>query len=534
MVILTDLVVFQACEDSAKLEYSKYEQVQFLANVDDLYLDIVSPPSPFQTFYGDREETREVSSHKPQQSGEKSYAIPSASLEILRNSYTSKVQGKVDGKKLHSDSLSSLSTNEMIEIAALNFIKSKSDYASRDGDELSSLSHPYASAFLGLSSKNSADVQLLQDLLSCAERVSNQQYLSASKLLAGCYKLSYNQENAIRRLVYYFAEALCDKVDRETGRFSAKNMMKKSPLEPMTSASGVAAFHQKLPPNQIIQFAAIQQVVDHVSSSRKVHIIDIEMRCGLQQVILMQALASRNESPLKSYKITAVAMEPSLTAEKAGVRLRILAKSLNLSFSFNLIKLEDMLNLPRKFSHRDSDEKTVVYASNSLKLMIVKPNLLESLMGFIRNINPCVMIVCEPEGNVNSPVFVNRFVEALFYYGAYFDCVEDCMKNDDEDRTFVEANLLSSSLRTTVANEGEERRSRIVGINVWRAFFVKFGMVEKELSALAIDHANLVLNMFDCRDSCTLSLNGKSLIVHWKETPMCSLSAWKFHKLLSV
>lgn len=526
---------FQACKDSAKLQ-SKYEELQFMAHVgglDDLYLDVASPP--FQTY---EEEIRKVESPNSQQNGEKSYAIPCASLEILKNNYSTKLS-KVNGKRLHglspesqqqSDSLPSLSTIDIIEIAAVNFIKSKTGAR----DQLSSLSHPYASAFLGLSSKNSADVQLLQDLLSCAEKVSNHQYVSASKLLAGCYKLSYSQENVIRRLVYYFAEALSDKVDRETGRFSAKNMMKKPPLEPLNSASGIAAFHQKLPPNQIVQFAGIQQVVDHVSSSRKVHIIDIEMRCGIQQVILMQALASRNESPLKSYKITAVAMDSSLMTEKAAVRLRILAKSLNLSFSFNMIKLEDMLNLPRKFSHRDSDEKTVVYASNALKFMIVKPNLLESLMGFIRHVNPCVMIVCEPEGNVNSPVFVNRFVEALFYYGAYFDCIEDCMKNDDEDRTFLEANLFSPSLRTTVANEGEERRSRIVGIDVWRAFFAKFGLVEKELSTLAIDHANLVHKMFDCRDSCTLGLNGKGLIVHWKGTPICSLSAWRLQKVLSI
>ncbi|KAG6433644.1 hypothetical protein SASPL_105259 [Salvia splendens] len=502
----------QFCTFQAYKASPDYEEVTFLSNggvLNDLPLDIVSPP-------------------KSQQNEGKSYDFfPSASLEILRNNYTSKMS-KPGGKSLHclgaqnSPSPSPLSTNDIIELAAINFIKSNTNTR----DELSALSHPYASAFVGITSEHVANLQLLQDLLSSAEKVSNQQYVAAGKLLSLCHNFNFSQSNVIRRLVYYFSEALLDKIARETGRFNEE--IKTREMNPMASASGLAAFHQKVPPVQVAQFAGVQELIGHVSSSKKVHIIDLDMRCGLHHVILMQALASKNESPLKHYKITAVVLSSGLMlAEDAGVNLRTLANSLNLSFSFHLIKLDDMLNLQKR---RDSDEKTVVYASNALKFMIVRPNQLESLMRLIKNVNPCVMIVCEPEGNVNSPVFVNRFVEALFYYGAYFDCVEDCLKNVAVEREFVESNLFGPSLRTTVGAEGEERRSRIVGIDVWRAFFTKLGMMEKELSSLALDHARLSLKMFDCGDSCTLELNGKSLIVHWKGTALCSLSAWRFHK----
>lgn len=516
--ILLFLQVFKdAAGPSEELQLVEHN----IGGLDDLYLGIVSPP--FQA-YG--EEIRKVCSFqspKPQRhEDKKSYGIPSASLEILR-SHTSKF-GRVNEKKIEKQS-NPLSTNHIIELAAVNFIQSNSGAR----DKLSDLSHPYASAVLGLSIAE--DVQLVQDLLSCAEKVSNQHYVSASRLLAGCHDLSFSRTNVIKRLVYYFAEALCEKIDRETGRFTGKSMMKKSPLEPIKPTSALATFHQKMPLHQVSLFAGIQEVVDHVSSCKKVHIIDLEMRCGMQQVILMQALAALPESPLKHLKITAVAVDSNPMIEEAGVRLRSFAKSLSLSFSFQVIKLEDLLNFQLKLSHRDPNEKTAVYASHALKCMIAKPKQLEALMRVIRDINPCVMIVCEPEGNVNSPVFVNRFVEALFYYGAYFDCVEDCMKNAVAERTFVESNLFSPLLRTTVAAEGEERRSRIVGINVWRKFFAKFGMVEKELSILALDHANLVLKMFDCNDSCTLGLNGNSLIVRWKGTPIISLSAWKYQML---
>lgn len=40
------------------------------------------------------------------------------------------------------------------------------------------------------------------------------------------------------------------------------------------------------------------------------------------------------------------------------------------------------------------------------------------------------MVVNEPKINTALPSFVNRFVESLFYFSAYFDCLEACMGDD--------------------------------------------------------------------------------------------------------
>ncbi|KAG5568712.1 hypothetical protein H5410_064279 [Solanum commersonii] len=73
---------------------------------------------------------------------------------------------------------------------------------------------------------------------------------------------------------------------------------------------------------------------------------------------------------------------------------------------------------------------------------------LDSLMRVIKGINPRAMIVIEVEANHNSPVFVDRFVEALFFYGAFFDSLEDCMKNDERNRTATELEHLSQGIRS--------------------------------------------------------------------------------------
>ena len=63
------------------------------------------------------------------------------------------------------------------------------------------------------------------------------------------------------------------------------------------------------------------------------------------------------------------------------------------------------------------------------------------MMKMIRNINPCIMVVTEVEANHNAPSFVHRFVDLLFYYSAYFDCLDACMERDDPNRMITESNV---------------------------------------------------------------------------------------------
>lgn len=75
-----------------------------------------------------------------------------------------------------------------------------------------------------------------------------------------------------------------------------------------------------------------------------------------------------------------------------------------------------------------------------------------------------------------------------------------------------------------MAIEGEERTIRHVKLKVWRDFFAKFGMVEVQLSMSSKYQAKLILNNFACGNSCTLDMDGESLIVGWKGIPTQSLS----------
>ncbi|GMN55189.1 hypothetical protein TIFTF001_024293 [Ficus carica] len=419
------------------------------------------------------------------------------------------------------------SAEEILRIAGARFIQSYSPQESSG--------HPFECSFSGLSDEETKDVELVELLLSSAEKVECQQYESASRLLNLCDYLSSNTGNPVQRVVYYFCEALKEKVDRETGRLgSSKGSGKWHRLFDINNPSLVPgapriAFHQGLPVFQAEKCAGVQAIVESIAEAKKVHVIDLRIACGSQWTNLMQALASRLENPVELLKVTAIGTATARQAlEETGRWLENFAYTMKIPFSFKIVIVENMLSLKEDLFELDAEETLAVYSYYALKSMIAQPAQLESLMRVIRSLNPRVMVVTEVEANFNSPDFVNRFIEALFFYGTFFDFLEASMKHDDTNRVIFESFYCGLAIRNTVATEGEERKVRNVQIHVWRAFFARFGTEELELSPSSVYKAKKVMENFPCGRSCTLDMNGKCLVMGWKGTPINSLSVWRF------
>ncbi|KAG8484635.1 hypothetical protein CXB51_023613 [Gossypium anomalum] len=69
-------------------------------------------------------------------------------------------------------------------------------------------------------------------------------------------------------------------------------------------------------------------------------------------------------------------------------------------------------------------------------------------------------------------------------------CLATCMKRNCVSREIVESVYFAEGIRNMVAAEGEERRVRYVKFDVWRAFFVRYGMEEVELSMSSLYQAS--------------------------------------------
>ncbi|CAM8940193.1 unnamed protein product [Rhodiola kirilowii] len=423
--------------------------------------------------------------------------------------------------------MSKLSIDEILKMAANNFISS----CSQGVDDPSMFSGAHGVYFSGLSGDQITEIELVVSLLSAAENVGNQQFERASRLLNQCEFLSSPDESTVQRVVYYFTEALRERIVRETGNFTFNCFKEKQACdlkETMKYGNPITlTFYQDIPISQALHFTGIQAIVEHVATAKRIHMIDFGLRHGVHSTILMQALAARHE-PIEHLKITAVTTTSKSKLEPTGTRLLSFARTMNIPLSFNIITVDDMLDLREDLFQLEDEEEVVLYAPLLMTTLVAQPNRLDHLMRVFKNVDPCLMVMAEVEANHNSPSFVNRFIEALFFYSAYFDFLATCMKSDNPGRIAAESVFFSQCIRNIVAAEGVDRTTRHVKIGVWRSYFAQFGLVEAEFSAAGMYQARLVLDQFSCGSSCTLENNGKSLIMGWKGTPLHSLSIWKF------
>ncbi|KAL8234755.1 hypothetical protein R6Q59_020855 [Mikania micrantha] len=478
------------------------------------------------------ESTNSISISKSKAKSTSTYSYPTypATLELL-NRYRSKFKpSKQDSPdETVPDSSETLSTVEIIKLAAEKFI----NFSTQRTDGYTMFMHPYgSSAFTRLSIDEIREVELVFQLLTAAEKVGRKQFEIACKFLIRCGWVASDGGTPVERLVYYFSEALQNRVGKETGipipvklnKFGIKN---ENPMGLGTNPTFLAC-HQALPFNQVLQLCSIQAILDQVGTSSKVHLIDIHIRSGVQWTAMMQALAERN-SNIELLKITAFATSSDVQkVGETGKRLHSFAKTLSLPFLFKILVLSDITDVQEEQFDVQPDEAVAVYCHVILRTMVSRPQSLENLMRSIRKINPLVIVVAEVEANHNSRSFVNRFTEALFFYGAVFDCLDACMSRDDVHRSMLEGVHFADGMKNIVADEGEERVSRSVDVNTWRLFFARFEMEEIELSESCMYQANLVLQRFSCAGSCSLENNGKCLVIGWKGTPVHSLSTWKF------
>ncbi|KAK6920885.1 Transcription factor GRAS [Dillenia turbinata] len=438
-----------------------------------------------------------------------------------------------------------LSTAEVVGLAGAKFLWLPSQRVV----DLSMYCHLFGSSFSGLSEVQTKDVELVQLLLASAEKVGQQQFSHALKLLDHCYLLSSNTGNPVQRVVHYFCEALRERINRQSrGMMSKRSRDRDEQLfcsqdaltitsprtvaflqEELTNATPhTLTFHQQAPLLQVAEFTGVQAILEQVTSARKVHIVDFFIRSGVQWIVFMQALAAEKEPGIESLKITAMTTSYEIKVKDVGKRLKSFAESLDIPFSFQVVVAAKMKEIDADVFKLGVDEVVAVYSSLYMSSLIARPDSLVSLMRVIKCLKPCIIAIIEVEADHNSPAFMNRFIECLLYNSAFFDCFDACMDKCDPNRMILEKMHFSKGIQNIVACEGKERTMRHVKIVVWRTFFMKFKMEESELGKLSFPQANLLLKTLAYGNSCTLNINGKCLVIGWKGTPLLSVSAWKF------
>lgn len=396
---------------------------------------------------------------------------------------------------------------------------------------------PYSIIFNPLTANSGLSPELLQDLdlaellQASAQLVATRTFDRARKLLSLCNQSASATGTPVQKIVYYFADALQHRIDREMGKmlFTGEEDIEVYSIE-------MEEFIMDLEPaefakrplyayRQATKFTGIQAILDCTITAKRVHLIDLAIKSGSHWTTFMQVVADRDECPLKHLKISAVGRSKKMI-EDVGRRLSAFAAEtlVNVSFCFKTV-VSDLKNLKTDSFDVEADEVVAFYSDTILWTMLAWPNELESMMEVIRSLDPCIMVVIEAVANTNLPKFIDSFDESLTHFSAVADCFDVYHKGVAISGGFY----IQKIIRNMITYHGEETVPRYGDLKVWRDLFSRFHMVETELSHSSLCQASLLFELPKFRGFCTFELDGKWLVISWKGTPIISASAWKFH-----
>ncbi|KAG0452341.1 hypothetical protein HPP92_024730 [Vanilla planifolia] len=153
----------------------------------------------------------------------------------------------------------------------------------------------------------------------------------------------------------------------------------------------------------------------------------------------------------------------------------------------------------------------------------------ETFLASLWGLSPKIMVVTEQESNHNGPTLHDRFMEALNFYAALFDCLESTVPRQSAERATVEKMLFGEEIKNIIACEGSERRERHEKFDRWMQRLEMAGFGRVPLSYYGMVQATRMLQGFGCEGYKIKEENGCFLFC-WQERALFSISAWRFKR----
>ncbi|GAA0184589.1 hypothetical protein LIER_31877 [Lithospermum erythrorhizon] len=235
------------------------------------------------------------------------------------------------------------------------------------------------------------NIELVLWLQDCAKKVADQEFNRARRLLKICGRDASQTGNPMQRIVYYFVEALKEKIDREIGLILPRREYEK-PMDAekvlTRQLHAMFSLKNKLPVSSITHLIGIQSVLDNVTSAKKIHLIDLGIKSGSHFTVLLQSLAVWKECAVELLKITVVGTSRA-RLEWIGKQLLSFAQNMKVPFQFSFKVIEsDMKDLKEEHFGLENGEVVAVYCSLRLWSMLAFPGHIEVLLGVINKLNP--------------------------------------------------------------------------------------------------------------------------------------------------
>lgn len=221
--------------------------------------------------------------------------------------------------------------------------------------------------------------------------------------------------------------------------------------------------------------------------------------------------------------------QPAARVEETGRRLANYCYRLNVPFEYNGIaqKWETIQFKDLKILR---DEMVVVDCLYLFRYLlddtVVSSNPRDTVLKLIKKINPHVFIHGVVNGSYNSPYFVSRFREALYYFSAVFDMFEANAGREDEERMVFEREIYGKEVLNAIACEGVKRFERPETYKQWKVRNQRAGLRQIPLNQEMVKKVKAHVKLCYHKDFL-VDDDGEWLLQGWKGRILFALSCWK-------
>ncbi|XP_051141054.1 DELLA protein GAI-like [Andrographis paniculata] len=421
-------------------------------------------------------------------------------------------RGVIFGSKQKDSNSNSISTGDCENGKVIKRMKSK------DGPGSEAFPRPVV-----MVDSQETGVRLVHALMACAEAVHQQNMKLADALVKHVGILAAAQTGAMRKVATYFAEALARKI---------YNICPSDDLD--SSFSDVLQFHfyETAPYLKFAHFTANQAIFEAFAGAARVHVIDFNLKQGMQWPELMQALAVRPEGP-PAFRLTGIGppqADNSDALQEVGWKLAQFAQTIGVEFEFRGFVTNSLADLDADILELRSSASEAVAVSSVLELhrLLACPGAIDKVLSSIKAMNPKIVTVVEQEASHNSAGFLDRFNEALHYYSTIFDSLESAGPEpiNGQDLAMTEV-YLGRQICNVVACDGSDRVERHETLAQWRARLRAAGFSPAHLGSTAYKRASMLLAHFTAGDGYGVQENDGCLMLGWHTRPLIATSAWR-------
>ncbi|KAE8685441.1 DELLA protein GAI [Hibiscus syriacus] len=393
---------------------------------------------------------------------------------------------------------------------------------SMETDSSSSTTEPSTQPVVLVDSQE-AGVRLVHTLMACAEAVQQENLKLADALVKHIGLLAASQAGAMRKVATYFAEALARRI---------YGVYPQDSLHPSYTDMLQMHFYETCPYLKFAHFTSNQAILEAFATSNRVHVIDFGLKQGMQWPALMQELALRPGGP-PVFRLTGIGPhQPDNTdaLQQVGCKLAYLAETIGVKFEFRGFMVNSLADLePKMLDIRPPEVETLAVNSIfELHRLLARAGGIEKVLSSIKTMKPKILTIVEEEANHNSPVFVDRFTEALHYYSSLFDSLEvsGVVPPSSQDLVMSES-YLGRQICNVVACEGVERVERHETLAQWRSRMKTSGFSPAHLGSNAYKQASMLLALFAGGDGYRVEENDGCLTLGWHTRPLIATSAWQ-------